>query len=125
MCHQTVSLIARHLEQNDIPTVVIGSARDIVEYCAVPRFVFTDFPLGNPAGLPWQPDMQKSILAEALDLLETATAPRTTVTAPFAWNGNPDWRSVYNRVTPENAEYLRQKGDERRRKMAARAPVKE
>lgn len=123
MCHQTVSLIARHLEQNGIPTVVIGSARDIVEYCGVPRFVFTDFPLGNPAGLPWQPDMQKSIVAQALDLLETATAPITTV-APFAWNGDANWRGVYNRVTPENAEYLRQKGEERRRKMAARAPIK-
>ena len=125
MCHQTVSLIARYLEQNGIPTVVIGSARDIVEYCAVPRFVFTDFPLGNPAGLPWQPDMQQAIVAQALDLLESATGPRTTVAAPFTWNGTPDWRGVYNRVTPENAEYLRQKGEERRRKMAAKAPVKE
>ena len=96
MCHQTVSLIARYLEQNGIPTVVIGSARDIVEYCAVPRFVFTDFPLGNPAGLPWQPEMQKAIVAQALDLLETAEGPRTTVTAPFIWSGTPDWRGVYN-----------------------------
>ena len=120
-----MSLIARYLEQNGIPTVVIGSARDIVEYCAVPRFVFTDFPLGNPAGLPWQPEMQQAIVAQALDLLDSATAPLTTVAAPFTWNGNPDWRGVYNRVTPENAEYLRQKGEERRRKMAAKAPVKE
>lgn len=125
MCHQTVSLIARHLEQNGIPTVVIGSARDIVEYCGVPRFVFTDFPLGNPVGLPWQPDMQRAIVAQALDLLETATAPRTTVVAPFAWNGDPGWRSVYNRVTPENADALRALGDERRRKMLARKPVKD
>jgi len=125
VCHQTVSLIARHLEQNGIPTVVIGSARDIVEDAAVPRFVFTDFPLGNPAGLPWQPDMQKAILAQALDLLEHATQPQTTVIAPFQWNGDPGWRAVYNRVTPENADYLRQKGEERRRKMAAKAPIKD
>jgi len=120
-----VSLVARYLEQNGIPTVVIGSARDIVEHVAVPRFVFTDFPLGNPTGLPWQPDMQKAILFLALDLLETAAAPRATVIAPFQWNGNPGWRAVYDRVTPENAEYLRQKGEQRRRKMAARAPIKE
>lgn len=123
MCHQTVSLIARHLEQNGIPTVVVGSARDIVEHVAVPRFVFTDFPLGNPAGLPWKADMQKAIVAQALDLLETATAPRTTMAAPFAWNGDPGWRAVYNRVTPENAAYLRQKGEERRRKMLAKKPL--
>lgn len=120
-----MSLIARHLEQNGIPTVVIGSARDIVEHAAVPRFVFTDFPLGNPAGLPWQPDMQKAVVALALNLLETATAPHGTVVAPFLWSGDPGWRAVYNRVTPENAEYLRQKGEERRRRMAAKAPIKD
>lgn len=125
MCHQTVSLIARHLEQHGIPTVVIGSARDIVEHTAVPRFVFTDFPLGNPAGLPWQPDMQKAVVALALNLLETATAPHGTVVAPFLWSGDPGWRAVYNRVTPENADYLRQKGEERRRRMAAKAPIKD
>ncbi len=119
-----MSLIARHLEQNGIPTVVIGSARDIVEHAAVPRFVFTDFPLGNPAGLPWQPEMQKAVVALALDLLETATAPCTTVTAPFPWSGEPGWRAVYNRVTEENAEYLRQKGEERRRRMLERKPEK-
>ena len=120
-----MSLIARHLEQNGIPTVVIGSACDIVEYAGAPRFVFTDFPLGNPAGLPFRPDMQKAIVAQALDLLENATSPRTTVAAPFAWNGDPGWRAVYNRVTPENAEELRRKGDERRHRMAARAPQKD
>ncbi len=125
MCHQTVSLVARHLEENGIPTVVIGSARDIVEYCGVPRFVFTDFPLGNPSGLPWQADMQQAIVGMALDLLEQATAPRTTAVASFAWPGDPAWREVYNRVTPENADALRALGDARRRKMAARAPKKD
>ena len=28
-----MSLLARHLEENAIPTVLIGSARDIVEHC--------------------------------------------------------------------------------------------
>jgi len=68
--------------------------------------------------------MQKAILSLALDLLETAAAPRATVIAPFRWNGNPGWRAVYDRVTPENAEYLRQKGEQRRRKMLERKPSK-
>jgi D-proline reductase (dithiol) PrdB len=38
VCHQTVSLVARHLETNGIPTVIVGSALDIVEHCGVPRF---------------------------------------------------------------------------------------
>jgi len=52
VCHQTVSLAARHLEENGIATVVMGCAKDIVEYCGVPRFLFSDFPLGNAAGRP-------------------------------------------------------------------------
>jgi D-proline reductase (dithiol) PrdB len=65
VCHQTVSLVARHLEANGIPTVIIGSARDVVEHCGVPRFYFTDFPLGNPCGHPWRPDMQREIVRQA------------------------------------------------------------
>ncbi len=45
-----MSLAARHLEENGIPIVLFGCARDIVEHCGVPRFVFSDFPLGNPTG---------------------------------------------------------------------------
>ena len=44
VCHQTVSLVARHLEANGIPTVVMGCAKDIVEHAAVPRFLFSRFP---------------------------------------------------------------------------------
>ena len=75
-----MSLIARHLEENGIPTVVIGSAKDIVEYTAVARFVFTDFPLGNPAGLPGQAEMQKAIVAQALPR-KPPKPPRSSGTA--------------------------------------------
>jgi D-proline reductase (dithiol) PrdB len=95
-----VSLVARHLETNGFPTVVIGSARDIVEQCGVPRFVFTDFPLGNPAGKPYDAAMQRAIVGVALDLLETARHPRTTVQAPFQWDANGDWRASYMRIPP-------------------------
>ena len=49
VCHQTIALVARHLEANGISTVVMGCAKDIVEHAAVPRFLFSDFPLGNSA----------------------------------------------------------------------------
>ncbi len=52
VCHQSVSLAARMLEENRISTVVMGCAKDIVEYVGVPRFLFSDFPLGNAAGRP-------------------------------------------------------------------------
>ena len=95
MCHQTVSLVARHLETQGIPTVVLGSARDIVEQCGVPRFVFTDFPLGNPCGKPDDRDMQRAIVGMALDLLETARYPRTTLQTPFQWDETGEWRETY------------------------------
>lgn len=111
-----MSLVARHLEANGIPTVVIGSARDIVEHCGVPRFLFTDFPLGNPCGHPWNPDMQTAIVRQALALLETANGPRTTVRAPFEWKAeDPEWRGRYNRIRPEDREKLLAIGNERRR----------
>ena len=89
-----MSLVARHLEANGIPTVVIATARDIVEYCGVPRLVFVDFPLGNPCGVPFDIAMQASILEMGLALLESAQAPRTTVVAPFAWPGGEKWKSA-------------------------------
>ncbi len=98
MCHQTVSLVARHLEAHGIATVILGSARDIVEHCGVPRFVFTDFPLGNPCGMPYDVAMQRSIVGLGLDLLESARAPRTTVQSPYVWSEDQSWRDNFMRI---------------------------
>jgi hypothetical protein len=90
-----VSLVARHLEANGIPTVILGSARDIVEQCGVPRFLFTDLPLGNSCGPPGDVGQQRFITGLALELFESARVPRTTVEAPVEWSGAPDWRETY------------------------------
>ncbi|MCP5059934.1 MAG: hypothetical protein GY937_24790 [bacterium] len=109
-----MSLVARHLEENGIPTVVIGSARDIVEECGVARFLFSDFPLGNPCGVPYDREMQRDIVGFALDLLEGASLPRTTVQTPRMWSENTSWKDNYARIEPEHAEALRLAGDARR-----------
>jgi len=113
-----VSLVARHLESEGICTVVIGSARDIVEECGVPRFLFVDFPLGNPCGKPWDVPMQQGLICEAFDLLEKSWQPRTTLQAPFAWtsDGNDLWRNRYMQVDDSNREALAQAGRKRREK---------
>ena len=113
-----MSLVARHLEQAGIPTVVVGSARDIVEQCGVPRFLFTDFPLGNPCGAPYDVAMQSAIVGMALELLESAKAQRTTVQTPFRWH-NDDWRRDFMRVDGEDIDELRRLGEERRAQQAA------
>ncbi len=83
-----------------MPTVVLGSARDIVEQCGVARFVFSDFPLGNPCGKPDDVAMQREIVEIALHLLETARYPRTTVQVPFVWDEYGKWRETYMEIVP-------------------------
>jgi hypothetical protein len=96
-----VSLVARYLEEHGIPTVVFGCARDIVEHCGVPRFVFTDFPLGNPTGRPFDPASQRHVLDLGLELLEKASAPRTTIQSPYEWSADTSWKAkVLTREQP-------------------------
>ena len=116
-----MSLVARHLEANRLPTTIIGSALDVVEHCGVPRLLFTDFPLGNPCGYPGRRDMQKAIVRQGLGLLEAAPGPRTTAKAPFAWKEEGAlWRPRYGRVDRAERERLRALGEERRQRWEQR-----
>ena len=99
-----MSLVARYLEENGIPSVVMGCAKDIVEHCGVPRFVFSDFPLGNAAGRPNDPQSQADTLKLALRVLETAPGPRTTVQSRQRWRDDAQWKldfSNLDRLSPE------------------------
>ncbi len=87
-----MGLVARHLEANGIPTVILGSASDIIEHCGVPRFVFTNFPLGNPCGKPYDLQTQRAVVAAGIKLLEDARPPRATVTMPFLWSADDTCR---------------------------------
>jgi D-proline reductase (dithiol) PrdB len=128
VCHQTLSLAARALEESGIATVIMGCAKDIVEFVGVPRFLFSDFPLGNGAGRPRDFASQAHTLDLALRLLEIAPAPRTTVQSPLVWSTSPDWKLDYcniDRLSPEEircrrAEFDRQKDVARTQREAAR-----
>ena len=89
-----MSLVARYLEEHGIPTVVIATARDIVEHCAVPRLLFVDFPLGNPCGEPSNVEQQRWIFEQALSLLESAETGQTTVEAGLQWSGGEEWKEL-------------------------------
>jgi D-proline reductase (dithiol) PrdB len=95
VCHQTLALVARGLEAAGVATVIMGCARDIVEHAGVPRFLFSDFPLGNGAGKPHDPASQRQTLELALQLLESAAAPRTTLCSPIRWSECDDWKLDY------------------------------
>jgi D-proline reductase (dithiol) PrdB len=106
VCHQTISLVARHLEANGISTVVMGCAKDIVEHAAAPRFLFSDFPLGNSAGKPHDPASQVFTLELALNVLEAAPGPQTTVQSPLRWSADACWKRDYNNVALLSADEL-------------------
>ncbi len=114
VCHQTLALAARLLEANGIATVVMGCAKDIVEHVAAPRFLFSDFPLGNAAGRPGDPQSQTLTLELALSLLDAAPGVRTTVQSPLRWSEDPDWKLDYcniERLAPGELQRLRAEFD--------------
>jgi D-proline reductase (dithiol) PrdB len=69
--------------------------------------------------------MQKVIFRQALELLESALGPRTTVRAPYDWReDDPDWRSRYGRVDPAERDRLLAVGEARRQQRAERAAAR-
>jgi hypothetical protein len=121
VCHQTCSLVARHLEANGIATVLMGCAKDIVEHAAVPRFLFSDFPLGNSAGKPHDAASQAQTLELALRVLESAPGPCTTMQSPLRWSEDASWKLDFlnlDRMPPEELARRRREFDEQ--KAAAR-----
>lgn len=96
VCHQSASIAAHVLETAGLATVVMGCARDIVETVGVPRFLFSNFPLGNGAGVPDDPAGQLETARLAVGLLASATAPRTTKQSPLVWSGAADWQKDYS-----------------------------
>ena len=106
MCHQTVSLIARYLEEKGLPTVIMGCGRDIVEHAGVPRFLYSEFPLGNSAGIPNDVDSQRETLRLALALFDAATEPRTTVQSPQRWTDDDAWQNDFMNIDALPAEKI-------------------
>jgi len=117
ICHQSQSLLARYLEAAGISTVVMGAAKDIVEYCGVPRLLFSDFPLGNAAAKPNDVASQDLNFQLALRLLESAPAPRTTVQSPLRWSDDPFWKMDYSnldRLSLQEIARLREEAEQTR-----------
>ena len=103
-----MSLIARYFEAHGVPTVIMGCARDIVEHAGVPRFVVSDFPLGNSAGRPNDPASQRATLQLALELFDAAEVPRTTVVSPQRWADDDAWQDDFMNIDQLSAERIAQ-----------------
>ena len=124
VCHQSVALAAHCLETAGIATVIMGCAKDIIEYVGVPRLLFNDLPLGNAAGLPHDEESQNLAAQLALDLLVDATQPRTTKQSPLVWSGALDWKKDYSNAALLSAEEIAERRAEFDRVKAAAAAIK-
>jgi len=90
-----VSLVARVLEAGGISTVTYTNARDIAASAGNPRQIFLNYPLGNPAGRPQDPENQRSVLREGLKLLENADRPGIIVDLPYSWSDSHEWMEKF------------------------------
>ena len=120
-----MSLVARHLEANGIPTVTFSNARDISTSACNPRLVFTNYPMGNPTGRPYDVDNQREILNTAFQMLETATEPGEIVDTPHEWSAGREWmRLIFSDEQPflsDEAEAERQMLLDRNKKAKSRS----
>ncbi len=108
MCHQTVCLIARYLEERGIATLVVGTALDIVEYGWPPRAVFLDYPLGHGGGPLFDPDRQLAIARTAMGALETLSEPGQIQTLDLPWPEGDGWKAA---ASDDSADDARQPRD--------------
>jgi hypothetical protein len=82
-----VSLVANGIEARGIPTLMIGTVRDIMEQAVAPRAVFVDFPVGRTFGRPSDAYQHRQVLAAALQQLAEFSEPGQIRQLPFAWAG--------------------------------------
>jgi hypothetical protein len=97
------------LEENGIPSVVMGCAKDIVEHVGVPRFSSPTFRWATLRVDPTMSSRRTFTLELALRVLEHAPAPRTTVQSPLRWSESADWKLDYCNVERLAADEIRRR----------------
>lgn len=75
LCHQSVGLAARAIEQTGIPTMCLAAARDVLESARPPRAGYYEGQYGSVVGEPNWPEHQRRVLDEALRWIEPMGQP--------------------------------------------------
>lgn len=75
LCHQTVGLIARRIEADGIPTIVISVDKLMSERVRPPRSAYYEGGFGTVIGPADWPEFQRRVLDEALRNMETFDQP--------------------------------------------------
>ena len=63
----------------------ISVARDVTEHVKPPRAVFVPFRMGHHFGVPFNVEVQRTIILAALDLLTSATGSGEIRDLPLRW----------------------------------------
>jgi hypothetical protein len=75
LCHQTLSLIARAVELNGIPTMTISVDPDLSDRVKAPRSAYFDGEFGSVAGKPNWREYQLRVLDESIRWIESFDQP--------------------------------------------------
>jgi hypothetical protein len=90
-----VGLLANGIERQGIPTLVIGTVRDIMAEVRSPRAVFVDYPSGRTFGRPGDRQQHEKVLQAALAELPVFTEWGQIRDLPFEWeSGNRRWETL-------------------------------
>ncbi|MYD36916.1 MAG: hypothetical protein F4X20_07935 [Dehalococcoidia bacterium] len=73
------------LEEHGISTVVVNQGLQQPMRVKPPRSLYVKHPYGQPFGQPGNVEQQRTIVEDALDLLETVKETGTIVHSPYRW----------------------------------------
>ncbi len=85
--HMTAGILARAIELAGVPTLVLGTQKEILEMIKVPRAVLVQHPEGAPLGNPGNAGKHQHLLREVLDTGWSYEGPGMIEALPFAWKG--------------------------------------
>jgi D-proline reductase (dithiol) PrdB len=80
LCHRSVGLASRAIEEEGVPTVTLSMEREV----AAPRVAFVPFPYNFPVGEPGERGKHREVVLAALGLLHELREPGE-VDLPFKW----------------------------------------
>jgi D-proline reductase (dithiol) PrdB len=80
LCHRSVGLVSRAIEEEGVPTVTLSMEREI----AASRVAFVPFPYNFPVGEPGERGKHREVVLAALGLLHELREPGE-VDLPFKW----------------------------------------
>lgn len=96
-----MSLIARHFEKKGLPTLILGSAFDILKAGMPPRGMFLNYPLGFETGKPFDKENQLEVVESALAEFESFEQPGIK-TMNYEWQSG--WQMTSQRAKSEDQD---------------------